>query len=202
MILCDVEFELPKGPVGVLCSGGADSSIVLYLLAKYGNQPIHVFTLANTEKQLANLPVIANVLQWIIKHTSKTDIFHHTYFHTTQTQTELAKYPLLFLQEKKINSLYIGDTCYPPDDVNKSFTESDFQQSTDRSYGVKRQTKHGSFYYPFTNYTKQKIAEVYQTEKVLDLFDLTRSCESPESPSTHCGVCWWCNERKWAFGRL
>lgn len=106
MKVCNVDFELPNGPVGVLCSGGADSSLVLYLLAKYNTNPIHVFTLSNTEKQLSNLPVIANVLQWIIKQTNNLDIYHHTYFHNTQTQTELAKYPLLFLQEKDTHVVY------------------------------------------------------------------------------------------------
>ena len=202
MHICDVDFEIPNGPVGVLCSGGADSSLVLYLLAKYSKYPIHVFTLANTEKNLSNLPNISNVLQWIIKQTNNINIFHHTFFAKTQTQIELAKYPLLFIQEKKIQSLYIGDTCYPPDDINRSFTDNDFQQSKDRAYGVQRQAKHGVFYYPFTNHTKKKIAEVYVYEDVLELFHLTRSCESPESPNTHCGECWWCQERKWAFNIL
>ena len=202
MIICDVDFEIPKGPVGVLCSGGADSSLVLYLLAKYSTHPIHVFTLANKEKNLSNLPVIASVLEWIIDKTDNLDIFHHTFFAKSQTQIQLAKYPLLFIQEKKIDCLYIGDTCYPPDDINRSFTDYDFQQSNDRAYGVQRQAKHGVFYYPFTNYTKQKIAEVYKQENILDLFALTRSCESPESLRSHCGECWWCKERQWAFGTL
>ena len=43
-----------------------------------------------------------------------------------------------------------------------------------------------------------------------ELFPLTRSCESEEKgqqmldggPEEHCGKCWWCLERQWAFGRL
>jgi len=40
------------------------------------------------------------------------------------------------------------------------------------------------------------------------LFPVTRSCEwnehvVGEDPGMeHCGNCWWCHERKWAFGRL
>lgn len=199
MIICDVDFELPTGPAGVLCSGGADSSLVLYLLAKYNTHPIHIFTLSNTEKQLSNINVISNVLRWIITKTNNTNIFHHTYFAKSQTQIGLAKYPLLFLQEKTVNTLYIGDTSYPPDDINQSFDPNDVQNTVDRSYGNLRKTKIGPFYYPFTNYTKKKIAEIYKYEEVLDLFELTRSCESPDSPDTHCGKCWWCKERDWAF---
>lgn len=202
MLICDVEFEIPNSPVGVLCSGGADSSLVLYLLAKYSKQPIHVFTLSNTEKQLSNVTVIANVLRWIILKTNNTNIYHHTYFAPSQTQIGLAKYPLLFLQEKAVEMLYIGDTSYPPDEINRSFDPNDIQNTIDRSYGQQRKTKIGPFYYPFTNYTKQKIAEIYKHENILELFKLTRSCESPNSPDAHCGVCWWCKEREWAFGSL
>ena len=42
----------------------------------------------------------------------------------------------------------------------------------------------------------------------MPLFDLTRSCEvipegefDPEFEKNPCGRCWWCLERKWAFGR-
>jgi 7-cyano-7-deazaguanine synthase in queuosine biosynthesis len=41
------------------------------------------------------------------------------------------------------------------------------------------------------------------------VFPLTRSCEwtskitEVADPGTnHCGVCWWCEERKWGFGKL
>ena len=40
-----INFNLYKGPLGLLCSGGADSSLMLYFVLKNytGKDPIHVF---------------------------------------------------------------------------------------------------------------------------------------------------------------
>jgi 7-cyano-7-deazaguanine synthase in queuosine biosynthesis len=35
-----------------------------------------------------------------------------------------------------------------------------------------------------------------------ELFPITRSCENDDHIESHCGKCWWCQERIWAFGRL
>ena len=67
-----------------------------------------------------------------------------------------------------IESLYIGDTSYPPDDINKSFAilgVDKIQDSFDRSYGNIRKTQIGPFVYPFTNYTKKTIADFYEKEQ-------------------------------------
>ena len=57
-------------------------------------------------------------------------------------------------------------------------------------------------------------AHVYKHCDLTDaLFTHTRSCEwhegfefngklVPNPEDEHCGECWWCQERKWAFGRL
>ena len=64
---------------------------------------------------------------------------------------------------------------------------------------------------PFTNIDKKAIYELYSIHGIVDeLFPLTRSCENEAKgqqmlgggPEEHCGKCWWCLERQWAFGRL
>lgn len=59
---------------------------------------------------------------------------------------------------------------------------------------------------PFADKDKKVVAELYNKYNLTDtLFALTRSCESfefDETFSEHCGKCWWCKERKWAFGKL
>lgn len=58
-------------------------------------------------------------------------------------------------------------------------------------------------YSPFANLNKKDIAHMYKFLGVVDtLFPVTRSCEDPTHLGSHCGVCWWCNERIWAFGKL
>lgn len=203
MIICDVEFNLPKSPVGVLCSGGADSSLVLYLLMKYSDQPIHILTLSNEKKHFTNSLVINYVIDYCIKKTQNYNIVLHNWFAKEQSNKELERLPLEMLASKTFSTLYIGDTCYPPDDINQRFaneTGDIFQKIEARNPNISRPTKIGPIYTPYTNYNKKKIAEIYAAENIMDLFFLTRSCESLEFIGTsHCGNCWWCKEREWAF---
>ena len=65
-----------------------------------------------------------------------------------------------------------------------------------------------AFYEPFKNIDKKFIAHIYKEYGLIDtLYPLTRSCESTDPDNCddykgHCGNCWWCLERKWAFGIL
>src|SRR5210317_147906 len=164
MKLLDVDFDLPDSPVGVLCSGGADSSLVLYLLMKYSEHPIHILTMTNRKKQFTNLQVINDVICWCITHTKNINITHNIKYVEEQTNKELEKFSLSYLD--KFKTLYIGDTCYPPDEINQQFaneTGDDFQNMLDRQPNKNRPTKVGPIYVPFTNYDKRKIAEIYTT---------------------------------------
>jgi len=62
---------------------------------------------------------------------------------------------------------------------------------------------------PWMRYTKKTIAELYKQENLMDdLFMLTESCvvETEEAlkdmgaDSFPCKKCYWCTEKKWAFG--
>ena len=88
MRICNVEFELPNGPVGVLCSGGADSSLVLYLLMKYSEHPIHVLTMVNQKKHFTNLKVVNDVIRWCITHTKNINTTHTVKYVEEQTNKE------------------------------------------------------------------------------------------------------------------
>ncbi len=46
------------------------------------------------------------------------------------------------------------------------------------------------------------IAELYEKYNLTStLFPVTNSCVAPVN-GKHCSNCWFCNERKWAFGRI
>lgn len=58
-------------------------------------------------------------------------------------------------------------------------------------------------YVPFVNLNKKDIANMYQELGIVDtLFVVTRSCEDSIHVGAHCGRCFWCEDRKWAFGFL
>ena len=62
----------------------------------------------------------------------------------------------------------------------------------------------GNVFSPLINVDKKAVAELYEYYGLLDtLFPITRSCEDWTTDfSSHCGVCWFCLERKWGFGKL
>ena len=116
---------------------------------------------------------------------------------------------------------YGGVTKNPPrsetqfyDDTNKDWKIGrwifDRDADTVRDEDVTKINEH--YCLPFTNMDKKALNEYYVNYNVLeDLFPLTRSCEDPETAqqmingltdNKHCGKCWWCLEREWAFGRL
>lgn len=203
MIVCDVEFKIPEGPVGVLCSGGADSSLILYLLMKHSKYPVHILTMINRKKHFINKIVIDGVIQWCIHKTNNINIVHHIKFVEEQTNKDLEKFSIENL--KNFNTLYIGDTCYPADEINLKFaneTGDTFQNMLDRQPNKNRPTQVGPIYVPFTNFNKRKIVEIYKHLSIMDLFQITRSCESIEPIGTaHCGMCWWCKEREWSLDK-
>lgn len=58
-------------------------------------------------------------------------------------------------------------------------------------------------YIPLFNHNKKDIATLYKYfDLERSLLRVTRSCENDEHPNSHCGSCWWCCERIWAFGGL
>ena len=73
-------------------------------------------------------------------------------------------------------------------------------------------TKESGVYicHPFLYTTKDWIVKQYQQSNIMDLFNITRSCEGefpgldyttyePNQAVPECGQCFWCQERKWAI---
>ena len=58
-------------------------------------------------------------------------------------------------------------------------------------------------YIPLFNHNKKDIAKLYRFFDIeKSLLVVTRSCENDNHTQSHCGNCWWCNERIWAFGNI
>ena len=54
---------------------------------------------------------------------------------------------------------------------------------------------------PYFKFTKRDLAQKYYNYNLHNnLFPLTFSCIV--NTEKHCGKCWWCKERLWAFGRI
>ncbi len=203
--ISDVNIDIHEGPIGISCSGGADSSLLLYILMKYSKDPIHIFTCSLDRKNRSTMKSASNVVSNAIDLTGNYNVYHHYHFIEKGENTEsLFKQQLQFLENKTIKWLYTAITKNPPFEIQKSFKELS-KENGERDPLVERSVymEHLPIYMPFTNINKQTIAKMYKELDILEsLFPITRSCESLTLTEGHCGQCWWCEERLWGFGRL
>lgn len=198
----NLNLDLHNGPIGVACSGGADSSILLYTLAKFIDGPITVYTCSNKEKHYVNGKVATDVIEKVKQLTGRSDIKHKVFLAHKQTFQTLFSPLSKFIVSDSLNMMYTAATSFPPDEELQKFNSvTDLYEK--RNPNVLRPLYNGKYYVPWFNQDKRFIADVYKELNVLDeLFPITRSCEDMNLTEGHCGKCWWCEERMWAFGRL
>lgn len=206
-----IDIKIYSGNIGVVCSGGADSSVLLYILMKNIPNTLHIFTNGNSNRGFRNITVATQVVQKCIELTNNNNVRHHVTFTKSQSMNSIFDYPFEWLNSNQIDMLYTGVTQNPPKKVYEKFAMplDDFNADLRNPDEKKSEHPTENSYCPWTNYDKQSIAKVYKDLDLLEsLYPLTRSCEwekgdsAPDPGLGHCGECWWCCERKWAFGKL
>jgi hypothetical protein len=213
--VCGVDIPVADGPIGISVSGGADSVALLYaLLVEFPQKEFHVYTAIENEADFRILagPAVSTVLGKIIQRLGHRRLEHHVCYHNNKTEDFPPE--LIHTQAKrdllsgKITAVYTGLTATPPLEIAESFTDDPFmlQEIAARDPNVLHDVIVGNFIMPFRNYDKQKVKEFFDHYMLTNwLYPLTFSCENTnnvfENP-VHCGECWWCRERQWAFGKL
>jgi 7-cyano-7-deazaguanine synthase in queuosine biosynthesis len=163
--------------IGVFVSGGFDSALLLYMLYLYKSQhEIHVFVIDRPNDSLASAKKVIN---WIeerfgvtcLVHTVGNSNSHHS-LHVITGLMDAKKFGL--------DVLLLGDTANPAELVggpNRPISNSTVVQQ------------------PFITYTKDKLVRISSLLNVLELLDISHSCELP----VVCGQCWHCREKEWAI---
>lgn len=202
--------------LGIWCSGGADSSILLYCLAKkikdenlnYKIQPLSV-----RRGRPWNPVYASNVVDFIKNDLNAQDIINNIIIYYPNSndphQTEFKEF--LDRDTENFNKgivdiMFSGITMNPPPDSGVSLNK-ERNRDFDADRPLVQATSFRYFINPFFDIHKKHIAEIYDKFNLTDtLFPLTRSCEGlfqdTRYYTRHCGKCWWCEERMWAFGRL
>lgn len=205
-------LDRPTGPIGVLVSGGADSALLLYYLMQQHDDTIYIYTMAGLDKLSKNAKRVPDIAKWCAERTGFRDYIQIVKPVETQTSELLFQELRQWIRDGHITGLYSGVTANPPADVVDSF-KTEHGQSENRDPLKERPVYYpdDQAYFPFYNLDKRQLAEQYQAENLMELFDLTSSCEWM-APGPHragidpeieqCGYCWWCEERQWGFGRL
>ena len=200
--------------IGIWCSGGADSSALLYLLAKtikdhkldIAIQPMTVRRQRpwNPVKAAAVIHRVSDLLDF------NQMLPHQVYFpnRADANQTEWQE----FQDTDKENgengtwdTLFDGLTSNPPEGVMPYSNHEEHRRGPDAEKVLASPS--GLHFRPFWQIDKRFIADIYREHNLINsLFPITWSCEGTVEDSCnftiHCEKCWWCIERIWAFGRL
>lgn len=229
-----VEIDIPKeyNKILINISGGADSSLYVYLLIKYLKEhnrtdtELHFLTNVFARKNNCTDERSTKVLDWIVNELDAVDMIksHEKLFLWDADQPTTKKVWWEYYDSGKANLISNCLTSLPKDkslkvensngDLVDMWNHPEGPTEDERgndvspvwNFGGKNLDK--AFYEPFKNVDKKFIAHIYNDYGLMDtLFPLTRSCESTEPEKCddyqgHCGDCWWCLERKWAFGKL
>jgi 7-cyano-7-deazaguanine synthase in queuosine biosynthesis len=165
--------------VGIFVSGGFDSALLLYLCCEFDNS--NEFTIFVIDRPNKSLHFNNIVLDWINKKFNKNLkailIGNKDAHHSVQVKLAVIdsiKFPL--------DVVLLGDTANPkelPPGPNRG-------KST--SSRVLR---------PFYEFTKDQLVKIALKFNVGELLDITGTCGEGKIPE--CGMCWPCQEKKWAL---
>jgi len=173
----------------ILFSGGMDSTILLYLLAKEIHQNnydikiiCHTF---GTSAYKKNLKSIINYVQDKFNIKITLFIYRQNYWIRDIVKQILDIYGGVVYSG--CNKVVIGEF------IPTKYIQYDTPPVRGDAYNDFHKR-------PFIDMDKVQLMNIYLEEKLLDLLNLTHSCGTPSE--THCGECYFCMERIWAANSL
>jgi len=213
--------------IGISVSGGADSALLAYLICSNTDAEIHFTNQIRMWKTRPWQEYVADcVIDWFKNRFNKTFYIHRNLIPPdlewgdtgpnitdeygklkSGNQIILRSHNEYIAHKYNLNALYGG--------VNKN-PEIDFKGALeDRNEGhIPPHFVHNGIdiCHPFVHTRKDWIIQQYYDYNILDLLDLTRSCEGEFQdldyttyvPGQHvpiCGKCFWCKEREWAINK-
>jgi hypothetical protein len=178
-----VTLDIPPR-FGLLFSGGADSSLLAYILASYRSpNPYYIFTVL---RHNVNIERCFRIIDWINKETNNKLIGpiivgNPNVIHSRQVLSG-------FLEiKKKYNITHIFDgSTKNPDHLDSIGPKR--KGLTDPSTGI---------IVPFGSIDKRYIIQYYKNHNLQGLLKLTHSCGN--DPLVSCGKCFNCLEKNWAI---
>jgi hypothetical protein len=177
--------------VSVLVSGGMDSTILLYLLAKnISDNNLDIQLNAVSFKAGTVVPERVKKIVWYVEKLFSIKIPH----------TSSAKFGWIREVVSDVLKVYEVDYVYTGCNlvVNDKFTPTRYIRN--ETPPVRGEPLNEHHLRPFISYDKIKIVELYLQNNLLDLLKMTHSCGF--SPNEECGECYFCTEKIWATKTL
>lgn len=172
--------------IGIMFSGGVDSTLLLYLLCKQGaekNCTIVPFTIPRLTGALDYAYTIIDYFDYMLDiKLDETNIVGKQY----DPHETFVGYGIAEAMNYELDYIYVGSTKNP--DIEIEGSPNRFKYSY---YKVKQ---------PFFDLTKYDIVKMYHDLGIQDLLRLTHSCSVQRI--NECGQCFFCKEKQWAISSI
>lgn len=210
--------------IGISTSGGADSTLLAYLICSQSDAEIH-FT--HQIRMWRTRPwqqyVFYDVADWFSNHFKNKFIIHENLvppeleeptvylikdeygFMKSGNRIILRSYNEYIAHRYQLDALYGGINQNPDIDIPGKLPERD------KGHIPPHLVHNGiNICHPFVHIKKDWIIKQYYDHDIIDLLNITRSCEgefeeldyttyTPGQTVPECGECFWCKERDWAI---
>ena len=205
--------------IGINLSGGCDSSLVLYFTCKeliirdkldVEIIPITGVHNARPTNEWNAIEIVDLFKEWFPEiNWGEHRIDYYDKKHEKDKVNQHRNHENKLRDQGIIDVLFHGRTANPDKKEAQKHNLLYKREERRDKHGNERQPyheQHGKpFYCPFEYVDKRFIAEMYHKFNLMkDLFPITASCveyaEKTDYFTKPCKECWWCREKKWAFG--
>lgn len=187
----EVVIEVPlSGKVHISASGGADSSLLMYLIAKEivytgSTATIIAFNVPTTHDNAAKH--LSDVTAWI---HDKTGVEIETVY--AEEGETIMTGNTRRVKANTADVYFSGQNNFSPEMYD---WPEYIEQKSPRWDVEKVKTSNGIF--PFIHLYKNHIMNIYKQAEAMELLNLTHSCILEKD--FHCQQCLWCKERLWGL---
>lgn len=203
------------------CSGGADSSLLVYLTSKYikENKTDHRINILSCSVDVKSRKVaqrVTDIIEYVIDKLEVTCIdTHYALYRETGLDEHVHPMHNKLYSQGDMDILFGGITANPKEPTFVTNSNGDVVDlikdcppiMQHRNFTEKNKTttirNNYPFYNPFIHVDKRFVYDMYKQFDILDMIPMTRSCNGyyPTGEQV-CGMCWGCLERKWALGEF
>jgi 7-cyano-7-deazaguanine synthase in queuosine biosynthesis len=233
----NIPFDAKWNSVAISMSGGADSTLLCYLLCnnitiqKAEHIKIHVISHTRCWK---NKPWqqydSERIYNWMTKKFSNITFERHINFiapdleygnigpcltdeygkNVSGDNIQQRAYAEFICNKHNIDAYYNGVTRNPPVENFNGMIERSIEKNENNGHLEAMQHMGRWAFHPFRFVDKSEIVKTYLELDLIDLFEITRSCEGEFENINYetyvkgqlvptCRICFWCQEREWAI---
>ena len=204
--------------IGINLSGGTDSALVMFMTCReIIERKLDAAIVPITgidEERPTNIWNAKEIVELFKELFPQVNFYEHqenryTKSHEKDKVNHHVAHENKLRDNKIIDVLFHGRSANPPENIAKENNLLFKREERRDRHAHKRTPYHEKsgkpFYCPLEYLDKRFVAEMYKQFDLMDnLFPITASCVEYAHKTDYftkpCKECWWCREKKWAFG--